>query len=192
VKPILILLLTLSALGAHADESWRKVAFVGDAKVKKISGLVEVIAPAQRILHPGEEAKAGETLRIWKGAELVLQMNRSQSLVRAAGPVLLRLAPEKEGFNRASVTGAEDKEGYVVRAVHGHGRFLDGERWRDLQTGMVLPEGTKVRPYHDSILDFYNATTRTVVRVTDHSRQTTLPTWSANAEGGPILAAKMP
>jgi len=193
VKTILTLLIAVGLSAAtQAEESWRKVAFIGDANVKKISGLAEVMAPTERILHPGEGVKAGETVRVWRGAELILQMKGSKSLVRAAGPVLLRLAPEKEGFNRASITGEEVQRGFIVRAVHGAGRYCEGDHWLPIKTGMTLPEGSKVRAFHDTILDFYNPTTHQVIRVTDHKRQTVLD-GSSNATGGAMLfAAKSP
>src|SRR5213082_3204532 len=122
----LLLLLMLAAIPGRSEE-WRKVAFIGDADVKTISGLVEVVnGDKDRILHEKEIAKVGQTLRVWRGAEVVLQMKNSKSLVRAKGPVLLRLAPESEGYDRASVNGEEPKSGFVVRAVRGHGKYQDG------------------------------------------------------------------
>jgi hypothetical protein len=177
----LILLAALSVVSASAEE-WRK----------GISGLVEVIVPEKRILREGEIAKTGETLRIWRGADLIIEMESSKGLVRAKGPVLLRLAPEKEGFNRAAVTGGEEKVGFVVRAVRGGGRFSeDGERWCNLTAGMILPEGTRVRAFRDSILDFYHNEARRPVRVTEHERPVTLRVKNEVAgNGGREMAAK--
>src|ERR1041385_4663506 len=165
-----LLLLAMLALGSARGEEWRKVAFIGDAEVKTISGVGEIISgKEERILHPKETARVGQVLRIWRGAEVVLQMKNSKGLVRAKGPTLLRLAPDSEGYDRASVTGEEDKSGFIVRAVRGHGKYQDGEYWRDLHTGMCIPEGAKVRPFRDSVLDFYHPATRTSYRVTDHT-----------------------
>jgi hypothetical protein len=167
-------LLVAFSISIVQAEEWRKVAFVGSAKVKSISGLVEVIQPEERILREGEIAKPGEVLRVWRGANLVIQMEGSKSFVRADGPVLLRLAPE-ENFNRASLTGSEEKVGFVVRAVRGHGRYSeDGDRWGDLETGMILKEGTRVRPFRDSILDFYHNGARVALRVSDHKKAVAL------------------
>jgi hypothetical protein len=177
------------------SEDWRKIAFIGNANVKSISGVVEVIkGNEERVLHERETANVGETLRIWRGAEVVLQMKTSKSLVRAKGPVLLRLAAEHEGFDHSSVTGEGPKTGFIVRAVHGHGKYQDGDYWRDLRAGMCLPEGTRVRPFHGSSLDFYNPATRTVCRVTDPWKQTTLVSKArATEETSPtILAAQNP
>ena len=190
----LLLAVTL-ALPSGRGEEWRKVAFIGDAEVKSISGVVEVVSAGQdRIVHAKEIATVGQTLRIWRGAEIVLQMKNSKSLVRAKGPVLLRLAPEQEGYGRASVTGEEPNTGFVVRAVRGHGKYQAGAYWREIETGMCLPEGTRVRPFHDSILDFYHPATHTALRVTDPWHQTELRVKEpAKPQTAPtILAAQSP
>lgn len=177
------------------SEEWRKVAFIGDAEVKSISGVVEVINGNERILRAKETATVGHTLRIWRGSEVVLMMKNTKSLVRAKGPCLLRLAPDKEGgYQRAELKWEEPKDGFVVRAVRGGGKYQDGDHWRCLEAGMNIPEGTRVRPYRDSVLDFYHPTTRTSYRVTDHKRQTLLVAKSPNEnESSPtILAAKNP
>jgi hypothetical protein len=190
----LLLAVTL-ALPSGRGEEWRKVAFIGDAEVKSISGVVEVVSGGQdRIVHSKEIATVGQTLRIWRGAEIVLQMKNSKSLVRAKGPVLLRLAPEQEGYGHASVTGEEPKTGFVVRAVRGHGKYQAGAYWREIETGMCLPEGTRVRPFHESILDFYHPATHTALRVTDSWHQTELRVKEpAKPQTAPtILAAQSP
>jgi hypothetical protein len=191
--PWFLLLITL-ALPSGRSEEWRKVAFIGDAEVKTISGVVEIVSGRQeRILHEKETARVGQILRIWRGAEVVLQMNNTKSLVRAKGPVLLRLAPDSEGYDRASVTGEEEKNGFIVRAVRGGGKYQDGTYWKNLHTGMSLPEGTRVRPFHDSVLDFYHPATRKGIRVTDHTRQTALISPPPTDEASPtIMAAKSP
>jgi len=171
------------------------VAFIGDAEVKTISGLVEVVAGTEeRILHEKETAKIGQTLRIWRGAEVVLQMKNSKSLVRAKGPTLLRLAPDSEGYDRASIGGEEEKKGFIVRAVRGGGKYQDGEYWRNLQAGMHLPDGTRVRPFRASVLDFYHPATHTAYRITDHSRQTPLIARTPDSEEAnpTIVASKTP
>ncbi len=192
----LFLALTLAVTSGRSEE-WRKVAFIGDAEVKTISGVVEVVSAKgdkqDRILHEKDTAKVGQILRIWRGAEVVLQMKNSKSLVRAKGPTLLRLAPDSEGYDRASTTGEEQKSGFIVRAVRGGGKYQDGECWRNIQAGLHLPEGTRVRPFRDSILDFYHPATHTGYRVTDHSKQTPLVAKSTAEEANPtIVAAKAP
>src|SRR5688572_33475028 len=105
------------------SEEWRKVAFIGDAEVKSISGVVELINGNERILRAKETATVGHTLRIWRGSEVVLVMKNTKSLVRAKGPCLLRLAPEKEGaYQRAEMKWEEPKDAFVVRAVRGGGK----------------------------------------------------------------------
>jgi hypothetical protein len=189
----LVLLAAISIVSPRG-ENWQKVAFIGDADVKSISGVVEVITDKeQRILHEREVAKVGQTLRIWRGAEVILHLKNSKSLVRAKGPALLRLAPETEKYERASLTDEEPKTGFVVRAVRGHGKFQDGRYWRDVQPGMTIAEGAKVRPFRDSTLDFYHPATRTAYRVTDHRKQTTLVAQAPDQQGiDTLLAAKAP
>lgn len=187
--------MTAFAVTSPHSEEWRKVAFIGDAEVKNISGLVEVVSGKQeRILHEKETAQVGQVLRIWRGAEVVLQMANTKSLVRAKGPVLLRLAGEREAYDRAAVTSQEEKSGFIVRAVRGGGRYQDGPYWRNLKAGISIPEGTRVRPFHDSVLDFYHPTSHKSIRVTDHTRQTALiSTPSDNEEVSPtIIASKAP
>jgi hypothetical protein len=195
MKSVTCLLLAVLSVVSSRSEEWRKVAFIGDAEVKTISGVVEVIAnKEERILHEKETAKVGQVLRVWRGAEVVLQMKNSKSLVRAKGPTLLRLAPESEGYDRASVAGEEEKAGFVVRAVRGGGKYQDGEHWRNLQAGMHLPDGTRVRPFRESVLDFYHPATHTAYRVTDPSKQTPLiaKTQSSEEVSPTIVAAKNP
>src|SRR4051812_19472306 len=170
VTNLLLLVIALTVSSARSEE-WRKVAFIGDAEVKKISGVVELISgKEERILHEKETAKVGQVLRVWRGAEVVLQMKNSKSLVRAKGPTLLRLAPDSEGYDRASVTGEEQKAGFIVRAVRGGGKYQDGEYWRNIQAGMPLPEGARAPPSRDSIPVFSHPATKTAYRVTDHSK----------------------
>jgi hypothetical protein len=187
-----LLLATLAVSSLRAEDEWRRVAFVGDAKVKSISGLVEVIAPETRVLREGEKARVGDVLRVWRGAEVVLRMDLSQSLVRAKGPVLLRLAPA-DGYDRASLSGADEKAGFVVRAVHGHGRFSeDGVRWHDLRTGMVLNDGARVRPFRDTIIDLYHNRTGEVLRLTDHTKAMALISKPMTTGSDTMVAAKAP
>lgn len=190
-----LLLVGMIAVSPGRSEVWQKVAFIGNAEVKSISGVVEVInGKDERVLREKEEAKVGQTLRIWRGSEVVLMMKNTKSLVRAKGPCLLRLAPEREGnYDRAAVTFEEPATGFVVRAVRGGGKYQDGPYWRQLQAGMTIPEGAKVRPFRESTLDFYHPATRTAYRITDHKRQTILAAQPASQGGSPqILAASAP
>ncbi|HUS35781.1 MAG TPA: hypothetical protein VM680_10565 [Verrucomicrobiae bacterium] len=189
--------LLVSAIGVLSGigEEWRKIAFIGDAEVKSISGVVELVNGSERVLRANETATVGHTLRIWQGSEVVLVMKNTKSLVRAKGPCLLRLAADKDdGYKRAEVNWEEPKTGFVVRAVRGGGKYQDGPYWRCLEAGMTIPEGTRVRPYRDSILDFYHPGTRTAYRVTDHKKQTLLVAKQAEEEESSptILAAKNP
>src|SRR5688572_27973209 len=189
----LLLVAKIAAFSGRAEE-WQKVAFIGNAEVKSISGVVEVISgKEERDLRPKDTAKVGQTLRIWRGSEVILLMNNTKSLVRAKSHCLLRLASEREGYDKASVIGEEPRSGFVVRAVRGNGKYQDGPHWRYLRPGMCIPEGAKVRPFRDSALDFYHPATRTAYRVTDHEKQTVLIARSPSDESSPqILAAKAP
>jgi hypothetical protein len=181
-----------ATVAAQSDE-WKKVAFVGNAKVKSISGLVEVIQPEQRTLREGEMARPGDILRIWRGADLILQMESSKGLVRAKGPVLLRLLPDESYSRAAVIPPKKEPVGFVVRAVHGPGgRYsADGQRWANLSAGMILPEGARVRAFRDSILDFYHNEAKFALRVSDSKKPVTLTVHSTpTAEA--VLAAKAP
>lgn len=178
------------ACGSISAEEWRQVAFIGSAKVFSVSGVVEVVNPKKtRAIRAGEQAKAGDVLKIWHGAELVLKMDSSGSLVRAKGPVLLRLAPAKEGYDRASLTGAEERVGFVTRAVRGKGEYEQNGKWRALKTGDVIPEGARVRASAGSSLDFYHNTIGSVLRVTEPER--TLVARPV-ASGPDVVATKAP
>jgi hypothetical protein len=190
----LLLASVIGVLSSNAED-WRKVAFIGDAEVKSISGVVELVNGTERILRENETATVGHTLRIWRGSAVVLVMKNTKSLVRAKGPCLLRLAPDKDGaYQRADIKWEEPKSGFVVRAVRGGGKYQDGQYWRALEAGMNIPEGTRVRPYRESVLDFYHPATRTAYRVTDHKRQTLLVAQPPEEQtgGATILAAKNP
>lgn len=189
-----MLVAMMSALAAVRADEWRRVAFIGGAEAFSISGLVEVIDEGDvSMLHQKDQVNIGQTLRVWRGSEVILKMDRTKTLVRAKGPTLLRLASLSEGFDSASAGSSSNRRSdvFIVRAVRGHGKFQDGDCWRDLQAGMALPEGAKVRPYRNSVLDFYHTGTKTAVRVTDHKHQTVLTPISEGA-AGTILAAKAP
>ena len=179
------------ACGSISAEEWRHVAFIGSAKVFDVSGVVEVVnAKKTRVLRVGEQAKSGDVLKIWQGAELILKMDASGSLVRAKGPVILRLAPEKEGYDRASLTGAEERVGFVARAVRGKGEYQDKGNWRKLHTGDVIPDGARVRAANGSSIDFYHNTIGTVVRVSEPAEQTLVA--RPVASGPDVVASKAP
>jgi hypothetical protein len=184
---LLVLILAAAVTSTHADD-WRRVAFMGGAEVKYITGLAEVLESGkEEVLRAGQRVTPGQTLRIWLGAEVVLLMDSSKGLVRAKGPVLLRLAPALEVPERASI----EQLGYEVRAVRGQAKYEHEGRWQMLKTDMTLPEGTKVRPFRNSIVDLYHTASRTAIRVTDHTKQTVLP--RLTEESLPmLLAAKTP
>ena len=188
-----LLFLTFLAVTTVRAEEWRRVAFVGEAKVKTISGLVEVLDAKgeQHILHAGEPAHAGQTLRVWRGAEVVLWMEKTKSFVRVEGPVFLRLMEDHENFYRTANDQAEDPNRFEVRAVRGGAKAFHNGRWCALQAGMNLPEGTKVRPFRESIVDLYHPASKTAFRITDHTKQTTL-TARQPESAGRILAAQAP
>lgn len=187
---VVVAVAALAAGSIRADE-WRQVAFIGNAKVFNVSGVVETLKPREgRVLRDGEKLRAGETYKIWQGAELVLQMESSGSLVRAKGPVILRLAPEKEGFDRASITGQEDRVGFVARAIRGKAEYQAKNKWRPLHTGDVLPEGARIRAEQGATLDFYHNTIGTVIRVTEPERTLVAKPVTTGAQD--TLAAKAP
>lgn len=178
----------VAAINLHAEE-WRRLAFIGGAEAKHVTGLVEVVEDGEeRVMRPGEKAEAGQTLRIWRGAEVVLVMDSSKGLVRAKGPVLLRLAPEVETHDRAAIKGPV----YEVRAVRGHGKYEHEGRWLPIKTGMTLPEGASVRPFRNTTLDFYHTGARAALRITDHTKKTVLSPKSTVEAAPAILAAKAP
>jgi hypothetical protein len=182
----------LAVSSVYAEE-WRQVAFIGTANVFDLSGVVEVIQPRKtetRVLKAGDRAKAGEVLKIWQGAEVVLKMEGSGSLVRAKGPVLLRLAPEKEGYDRASLTGAEERVGFVARAVRGKGEYQQNGKWRALRTGDVIPDGTRVRAAAGASMDFYHNGIGTVVRISELAE--TLLVSRPTVGGQSVVASKAP
>lgn len=187
----LFLILGLATITAQTEE-WRRVAFVGEAKVKTLSGLVEILEPSgQRILHSGDPAHAGQTLRVWRGAEVVLWMEKSKSFVRAEGPVFLRLIEDRDTFEHATTEASEDLNRFEVRAVRGGAKVFHNGRWCALQAGMTLPEGSKVRPFRESVVDIYHPASKKAFRITDHTRQTTLSAITTGA-AGPALAAQAP
>ena len=59
-----LLLVGVAGVLSSVSEEWRKVAFIGDAEVKSISGVVELVNGSERILREKETATVGHTLRI--------------------------------------------------------------------------------------------------------------------------------
>ena len=97
-------------------------------------------------------------------------MTQSASLVRVGPATILRLAPLGKEMERASLTGQEDRTGFLVRAVRGRAEFssVDG-KWELLKVDSVLAQGTRVRTRGTAIVDLFNAEHSRVIRVLDDS-----------------------
>src|SRR5688572_8343618 len=97
---------TLSALEPQAPldsitSNHRRVAFIGDAKVKSVVGDAYALNPENKVwekLQPGTELAPGRVIRTDAKAEVILLMQKSESFVRITPMTVVRLAAHEKGM----------------------------------------------------------------------------------------------
>lgn len=169
----------------------RRVAFVGSATVREVTGTAEKLSGVDRWmpLLAGVKLAPGDIIRTGQGT-VVLRMTDSGSFVKVTPHVMLRLAPFEQGWDRGVLSGREEQEGFVVRTCRGAARFRHGtDVWQAVTVNAVLPEGATVRLAHGAILDLYQTVEQRLLRL-ESETETVL---RASRRAGPAsIAAVLP
>lgn len=105
---------------AANETEWRRVAFVGEARVLEVQGTAELMNRGRwQPLRKGAALREGDEIRTRPDGRVTLQMRGSGSLVRVTPSTILRLASMSPEWDPAAQTGRESKSGYAVRSVRG-------------------------------------------------------------------------
>jgi hypothetical protein len=145
----------------------QRIAFVGQAEVKFVSGEASFLKGVERweSLRPGTRLAPGDLLRTGKNGRVILKM-QSGSLVKMTPNTILRLVPFEKGMDPAVISGKEEELGFAVRAVRGNARLQTGEdQWGSLTVNRVLAEGVVLRIAKDGWVDLFAMSSGQLVRV---------------------------
>ena len=158
----------LDILRGEPVVEWQRVAFVGSAEVKQVTG------PAERLigidkwepLQEGTLLTPGDVIRSQPGGAIVLEMLESNSLVKVTPATILRLAPLEQDWARAALTGKEERRGFSVRALRGRAFFrAAGSAWRPVTVNTVLAPSTIIRTEANAALDLFDNREGRFVRI---------------------------
>jgi hypothetical protein len=168
----------------------QRVAFVGTATVKGVQGKAERLSgiDSWSPVKKGATLKPGDLVRVLNGS-LVLKMTESESFVKVTPNTLLHLLSYEQNWDRAILTGAEEKSGFVVRSCRGSASYRDraGE-WQPVQVNAVLPQTAIIRTEAQTTVDLFCTTTHHVMRV-QGPRQLDLANANSTGMSSPALAA---
>jgi hypothetical protein len=145
----------------------QRVAFVGAAEVKEVSGAVERLAGVDRWekLSAGARLLPGDIIRTAAGSA-VLCMCESKSFVKITPNTLLRLVDFESGWDRSIVSGREERSGFVVRSCRGSAFFAEANGgWKSVQVNQVLAPGTALRTQAGAVVDLFDNSSKRPLRV---------------------------
>jgi len=149
------------------DKSFQKVGFVGCANVKEVTGTVEYLhgIDAWLPLKAGAHLQEGDVVRTRQG-RVLLQMCESSSLVKVTPNTMARLVPLSAGWDRATLSGVEERSGYVVRSLHGKAYIQNARlEWQPVGVNDILPKGAIVRADQTASIDIFNPVDRKTLRI---------------------------
>lgn len=143
----------------------QRVAFIGKARVRQVSGKVEILRGIEewKQLKPGTALRPGDIIRTANNSLAILEMSESGSLVRLTPNASLRLITQ-EG-DRPALVSDEGKERYVIRALRGRALVFQEGAWKAVQADSVLLEGAVLRPVGASYIDVFDRHLGKLVRV---------------------------
>jgi hypothetical protein len=99
-------------------------------------------------------------------------MRESLSYVKVTPNTVLRMADSHTGWDHATVSGQEEREGFIVRSCRGKAFHNAGGIWQPLRVNAVLAHGTDIRTEAGALVDLYETETKRPVRVPGASRIT--------------------
>ena len=153
------------------ETEWRRVAFVGEARVLDVQGTAELMNRGRwQPLRKGAALREGDEIRTQPESRVTLQMRASGSLVRVTPSTILRLASMAPEWDQAVRTGRESKSGYAVRSVRGSAFQETGTAPHPVEVNMVLPENAIVRTEPGAALDLIHLATGEFVRIEGRAR----------------------
>jgi len=165
-KKIVGLALVLAVVATLNGQGLQRVAFVGPAKVREVTGTVEFNQGSEwRLVKAGQELPIGVELRAQDGASAVLQMVETGSLVRVVTGTQLRLASAAELPAFAREESAAERGEWVVRGLRGKAEVKRGLWWAKLTTGAPLKAGDKIRTGESTVVDLFLPEEQRVLRV---------------------------
>ncbi|MGZ8899724.1 MAG: hypothetical protein ACXW3Z_06480 [Limisphaerales bacterium] len=153
--------------GEPAQPEAQRVAFVGSANVRQVNGLAERLSGVDRWkkLEIGAQLHPGDVIRT-KSGSVVLCMSESHSFVKVTPNTILRLVQIEKDWDRAAVSGEEERTGFVVRSCRGKAYFNPGDgSWRILEVNDVLARGTDVRTEAGAMVDLFHTGTKRPLRI---------------------------
>jgi hypothetical protein len=168
----------------------RRVAFVGSARIKSVEGKAEQLCGIDcwRPISAGMHLKTGDVVRTGKGV-VVLKMNESQSFVKVAPNTVLRLVTLEKEWDRAVLTGSEERSGFAVRSCRGPAFYQDkAGDWKPVLVNSVLPDSAILRTESGTVVDLYWTSARRSLRV-DGEKNVKLANMAAPHSSGTALAA---
>jgi hypothetical protein len=149
------------------EPSFQRVAFVGSALVKEVEGQADVLAGIDtwKSLKKGAELKPGDLVRTRKGTVL-LRMKESGSFVKVTPQTMLRLMELETHWDRGSLSGSEEKEGFAVRSCRGSALVCEpGKDWRTIEVNAVLAIGSEIRTGPETVVDLFHTAERRPIRI---------------------------
>ena len=158
----------IDVLRGETDQTpFQRVAFVGAATVKEVQGEVQRLAGVEHwtALKKGDQLQPGDLLRTTSGSA-VLSMLESESFVKVTPNTLCRLVALEHGWERAVLSGQEEREGFAVRGCRGkvYSRSADGN-WTPLVVNAVLSPGTQVRTDPGASVDLFHTALQRPLRI---------------------------
>lgn len=144
----------------------QRVAFVGSAEVKTVTGKVMRLSGIDRWteLSQGAKLAPGDMIRSEDGNAL-LQMTESGSFIKITPNTVLRLVPIERTWDPGVLTGREEKSGFIVRSCRGSAFIEKTGRWEPVEVNTVLARGTQVRTAPGSSIDLFDTQLRQAVRI---------------------------
>ncbi len=151
----------------QSQPQFQRVAFVGPAVVKEVTGRAERLAGLDRweAVEKGAELQPGDIVRTHNGTVL-LRMTESGSFIKMTPWTMLRLAPFEKGWDRGVLSGREEQEGYIVRSCRGDAQYREKNGdWKRVTVNAVLAEGSVVKMQTDTTIDLFGTREMRPVRL---------------------------
>jgi hypothetical protein len=157
--------------GEREELSAQRVAFIGAAEVKEVTGSAEHLAGIDTWsqLQPGTKLQPGDIIRTSKGS-VVLQMVESESFVKVTPNTILRLVPVGKDGNSSILSGGEERDGFVVRGCRGKAYVKSGSEWRGLAVNELITRSASIRTEAGALVDLFDTESKRPLRIPGATR----------------------
>jgi hypothetical protein len=155
------------AAPAPARPEWQRVAFVGSAVIKEVSGRVEMLKGVDRwvAIGKGQRLQPGDLVRTGEGSRAVLKMESSGSFVAMTPKTILRLSVFEKTWDQSVLSGVETRKGYKVRSLRGVAEVKKNNQWLPLSVESVIPVGASVRTHPNTTMDLFHSESGSFIRL---------------------------